>query len=120
MGVVVTEVFEPDRFQPLAQLALAVDAHVAALDLVVSVGQRPADLLRTPARDGHGDQTARAQHAGDLGHRRLVAGDVFEHLGDDHAIERAVCERQAQRVSLNGDAVSGLRVDLRQAGREPL
>ena len=34
-----------------------------------------------------------AQHPGDLVHRPLVVGDVLEHLGRDHPVERAVGER---------------------------
>jgi hypothetical protein len=39
---------------------------------------------------------------------------VFEHLSDDDAVERAIGERQPQRIASYGDAVGGFGIDLCQ------
>jgi hypothetical protein len=83
---------------------------VPALDLVVGVGQRPADLLGEPPRHRHRHHAARLQDAAQLSHRVGVGGQVLEHLGRDDLVERRVRERQAVRRPPD-------RVGLRALGR---
>ena len=103
------------------QLVGPVDADVAALDLVVGVGERPADLLGAVAGHGDGDAAAGLEDADHLGEDALVVGDVLHHLGDDDDVEGLVGEGQRERVALHrggGGARGGLAGLLHR--REPL
>ena len=90
--------------QPGRQPAGPVDADVAAFVAVVLVGQGPADALGQPPRDGHRHRPARAQDPHELGHGRLVGGDVLEDLCRDHPVEGAVGERHRQGVAAHDAA----------------
>jgi hypothetical protein len=81
------------------ELIASVDTNVAALDLVIGVGERPADPLGEPARNGHSDPPSRGKDANDLGDRGPVVGDVLEDLGGDDPIEALVRERNRKRVA---------------------
>ena len=94
----------PDRlqagtFEPVDQLALSVDPHMAAGHVVVLVGQGPVDELRSAPGDGDRHRSPRTQHPGQLGHGRLVLGDVLEHFGGDHPIEGAVGKGQDEGIA---------------------
>ena len=82
------------------ELLGGVDPDVAALGVVVVVGQLPVDDLRQPARHRDRERAARAQHPDELLDRVDVGVDVLEHLGGDDAVELAVGEGQRQRVAL--------------------
>jgi hypothetical protein len=94
---------------PAEQFVGLVDADVAALDLVVRVRERPADLLGSVARHGDGYPSAGPEHADHLGEYALVVRDVLHHLGDDHDVERLVGEGQLERVTLHGGGTRTLR-----------
>ena len=98
VGVVGAGRLEPGADEPSDELIASVDANVAALDLVVGVGERPADPFGQPARNRHSDAPPRRQHADDLDHRGTVIGDVLEHLGGNDPIEAPVRERKRTRV----------------------
>ena len=102
VGVVAPDRHQAGALQPADQLALAVDPHVTTGHVVVLVGQGPVDELG-PA-PGHGDRhrPAAAEHPGQLGHGRLVVGDVLEHLGGDDPVEGAVGEGQPEGIALDG------------------
>ena len=79
-----------------------VDAHVTADALrgVVLVAEHPVDLLGKPRRHRRREGAAGLQHPDELGDRRGVGLDVFEHLAGDDAVEAAVGERQSSCVAL--------------------
>ena len=85
----------------LLELVLAVDAHVRAGRVVVLVVDRPRDPLGPARRHGRREAAAGPEHAHDLDERALVVPDVLEHLGDDHAVEAVVGERQVERVGVD-------------------
>ena len=82
------------------QLVVGVDPDVAALGVVVVVGELPVDDLGQPARHRDRQRAAGAQHPDQLLDRVDVGVDVLEHLGRDDPVELAVGERQLQRVAL--------------------
>ena len=100
---------QPRLAHPAEQFLALVDADVAALDLVVGVGQRPADLLGAVARDGDRDASAGLEHPHHLGEYALVVGDVLHDLGDDHDVEGLVREGQCEGVALHGGGGGSLR-----------
>jgi hypothetical protein len=94
------DVLQSGRGELRDQLLAGVDPHVSTFDLMVGVGQRPAVLLRQPARHGEGHRAAGAEHPHELGDRGPVVGDVLEDLRGDHAVELAVGERHREGVAL--------------------
>ena len=92
------------------EVALAVDADVAAGRVVVVPVERPADPLGEAGRHGHREPAAGTQDAHQLRDRELVGPDVLEHLGRDDAVEGGVGERQRERVGVHraaGEATDG-------------
>ena len=87
--VVPAERDEAGSPQPVAQLAPAVDAHMAAGGVVVLLRECPVDELGVPARDGDRDHPCRAEHPGELLQHFGVVGDVLEHFGGDHFSKQA-------------------------------
>ena len=82
------------------QLLVGVDPDVAALDVVVVLGQLPVDDLGEPSRHRDRQRAAGSQHPDQLLDRLDVGRDVLEHLGRDHPVELAVGEGQLERVAL--------------------
>ena len=82
------------------ELLGGVDADVAALGVVVVVGELPVDDLGQPARHRDRQGAARAQHPDELLDRVDVGVDVLEHLCGDDAVELTVGEGQGERVAL--------------------
>src|SRR5689334_5856622 len=87
---------------------MPVDTYMPALNLVVCVGERPADLLRPPARHGDGHPPAGTEHAQRRRHRGAVVGNVLEDLGGDHYIEGAVREWKLVGIRPYRQGMSGL------------
>ncbi len=112
VGVVAAGGPQSGGLQAAHQLALPVDADVAAGNVVVLVGERPVDELRSAPGHGHGHRPTGSEHPGQLGHGLLVVGDVLQHLGGDDPVERAVLEGQGQGVALDGAHPGRVEVEL--------
>ena len=83
------------------EVALAVDADVAAGRVVVVAVERPADPFGEAGRHGDREPAAGTQDPDELRDRELVGPDVLEHLRRDDAVEGGVGERQRERVGVD-------------------
>src|SRR5664279_5055224 len=79
-----------------AETAGLLSFSVPTRHVVVLVGEGPVDELRPAAGDGDRHRSPRPEDAGQLGHGRLVLGNVLEDLGGDHPVEGTVGEGESE------------------------
>ena len=103
MGAVRPRDVQPGRPQPLGDLGLAVDPHVATdRDGGVVVGvECPVHELGSKRRHGHGNGAAGSEHPGQFRRSAAVVRDVLHHLAGDDAVEAFVGEGQPKRVTVH-------------------
>src|SRR5262245_8356862 len=77
-----------------AQLFLAIDPDVTSGPGAVGLRERPAQRLRAAPWYRCSQNATAFEYTRNLAERRFVLAQVLEHLGDDHAIEALVGERQ--------------------------